>query len=210
MLKNIILDFGGILLDLDFKTTDERFKQLYGIDFMERNYPPELEEIFIDYEIGQFDEETFLDRLQAFGRTKIVKKDLLDIWNSMLVRIPGYRLDYLLELRKNYKVFLLSNTNFSHIHWVQKYLKKNLGIDQFEKQFFDKVYYSHEIQMRKPNTDIYEYVLEDAHLVGQQSLFIDDTLENVLAAISAGIHSRQHNTSHDIVDKLPEYIKSIS
>lgn len=196
-------------MDLDFKACDDRFKRLFNLNFENRNYPASIEKCFLDYEQGFIEEEIFISELQALSEAPIAKSDLLDSWNAMLVEIPRHRLEFLLELRKSYKVFLLSNTNFTHIHWVHQYLNEIYQIQNFEDSYFDKVYYSHQVKMRKPNYNIYEHVLLDARLKGSESLFVDDTLENIVAAQELGIHAALHKVSEDIVVKLPDYIRQI-
>ncbi len=206
MIKNLIFDFGGILLDLDFGKCDNAFKRLFNIEFEKRDYTPQFYKIFDDYEQGFYSEDTYLYRLQTLANHAISERNIVDAWNGMLVQIPKHRLDFLVKLRQEYKVYLLSNTNFTHIQWVHKYLKSAYGIIDFETRFFDHVYYSYEVKMRKPNRDIYEHVLMDAGLHGHESLFIDDTMINIETAKSVGIHAAWHNPSLDITQELASYI----
>ena len=112
---------------------------------------------------------------------------ITDVWNSMLLDFPEYRLNFLENLVKEnrYRLFLLSNTNALHIPHVIKIM----GTESFErfKSSFEQFYLSHEIQLRKPNHEIFQFVLEQNKLNPQNTLFIDDTKENTDAANELGI-----------------------
>ena len=105
----------------------------------------------------------------------------------MLLTIKPERLEMLLELRKKYKVFLLSNTNETHLAFVDGYLRTVYGFDiqHFSTVYFDKAYYSHEIGLRKPNTSIFQFVLDDAGLKAEECLFIDDIAVNTEGVVGA-------------------------
>ncbi|HCY98202.1 MAG TPA: haloacid dehalogenase, partial [Polaribacter sp.] len=108
-------------------------------------------------------------------------------WNAILLDFPEKRLKFIQELAKNkkYRLFLLSNTNDLHISWIQN----DWGIELYTafKNCFEQFYLSHELRLRKPNKDIYNFVLEANHLIAEETLFIDDTKENTIAAKSLGI-----------------------
>jgi glucose-1-phosphatase len=109
------------------------------------------------------------------------------------------------RLAKKYTLYVLSNTNQTHIDWVHEDLKKNHHISEYEQRFFTKVYYSHEIHLRKPDVEIYEYVLQNANLNAAETLFIDDNYDNVQAAQSIGIQVIHHLLGNEIVDILKNY-----
>ncbi len=207
MIKNLIFDLGGILLDLDFAATDERFKQLFKISFDNRAYPEAFYEVFDGYEQGFFSEASYLYRLQKLAGHPILERDLVDAWNAMLVRLPLHRLEMLEKLRSDYKVYLLSNTNFTHICWLRNYLHREYGIVDFETRYFDHAFYSYEMDKRKPNADIYQAVLEEAGLEGAESIFIDDTMPNIITARECGIHAAWHDPKLEITEMIRGYIK---
>ncbi|MEJ7768558.1 MAG: HAD-IA family hydrolase, partial [Chitinophagaceae bacterium] len=108
-------------------------------------------------------------------------------WNAMLLDIPAGRIDFLLGLKKRYRIFLLSNTNAIHHEAFQQIELKTTGDPVTLNDCFEKAYYSHEIGLRKPDGEIFEYVLNTNRLIAEQTLFIDDTLSNVEAANSINI-----------------------
>ncbi len=108
-------------------------------------------------------------------------------WNAILVDFPEHRLDFLTKLKQEgrYNLILLSNTNHIHIDWV----KQNIDFFEEFKSCFDAFYLSQEINLRKPDAEIYEHVLEKHSLKPGETLFIDDTPENTTAAAKLGIHT---------------------
>lgn len=182
MIKNIIFDFGDVFINLDKK---QFALELAKLGITEEN--KKIKSVFNQYEKGLINTYDFL---QFFKDTyKISKKDMITAWNCILKDFPKKRFSFLKELveSKKYRLFLLSNTNDLHISWV----KEHWGLDTY-KEFencFEKFYLSYEINFRKPNLDIYEFVLKENNLVVQHTVFIDDTKENTDAANELGIHT---------------------
>lgn len=208
-IKNIIFDFGGILLDLDYKATDESLKDLFQIQFDARDYPEPYLRILDDYEMGLFGEGSFMHRLQRTVDHVVTERQILDAWNAMLLGLPKVRLDWVLELRKKYKVYLLSNTNHSHIQYLHRSMLPAIEVTDFEETYFEKVYYSHEVKMRKPNHNIYEHVIRDAALDPSESIFIDDNRDNIKAAQEVGLHAAWHDPQLEIMEELTNYLEAI-
>jgi putative hydrolase of the HAD superfamily len=181
MIKNVIFDFGDIFINLD---KDALFKELrcYGFDTL----TPKLENLAQDYETGLISSEAFLEELKSHFPTA-KKLDLKRAWNSILLDFPDHRLEFLEQLYREgtYRLFLLSNTNEIHIDYV----KDTIGMTKYNrfKACFEQFYLSHEIQRRKPNKDIYEYVLQENNLRPTETFFVDDTKANTDAALELGI-----------------------
>lgn len=132
----------------------------------------------------------------------------LEVWNSIFLQMPRERFDMLLRLRQRYKVFLLSNINEIHELWIADYMRRAHGIADFEARFFDGVYYSHLVRLRKPDREIYEYVLADAELKPHETLFVDDLPENVAAAREVGIHAVVHTPHSDPMRTLETFFST--
>ncbi len=210
MIKNIIFDFGGVLLNLDPELTFSELSEVTGIPMTGENIPAQIFKVMLGYEKGEINTETFLWHLQKESTKLTPQPDkLIKAWNAMLRGWNPERFEFLLELRKNYKVFLLSNTNELHIDWVIRDLNKNHAITDFETRFFDRTFYSHNMQMRKPELSIYNTVIEETGINASETLFIDDNIDNVSAAISAGWKATYHDPKTEIIDQLPKYLKSI-
>ncbi|WP_299017822.1 HAD-IA family hydrolase [uncultured Polaribacter sp.] len=180
MIKNIIFDFGDIFINLDKQLFAKELGNL-GISQVDKKWIPVLN----NYEMGLITTDEFLTYFEE--KLSISKETLKTAWNSILLDFPEKRLRFIQQLseEKKYRLFLLSNTNDMHISWIQNNWGEAL-YTQF-KNCFEQFYLTHEINLRKPNTNIYEFVLKENNLNAEETLFIDDTKENTDAAKSLGI-----------------------
>lgn len=180
MIKNIVFDYGDVFINLDKKATTKELRRL-GID----EFTDELRDLCFEYEMGMISTDDFVSAFLV-AYPEISREDFIDAWNAILKDFPLHRLEFLKELAdsKKYRLFLLSNTNELHISWIQK----DWGMELYSEfmSYFEKFYLSHEINLRKPDKDIYEFVLRENNLIAEETLFIDDTQENTEAAKSLG------------------------
>ncbi|WP_460219214.1 HAD family hydrolase [Psychroserpens sp. MEBiC05023] len=193
-IKTLIFDFGDVFINLDKQGAMENALHLFGL----KELPEDLIAINSLYEQGLMTTNEFLE-FYTTNFPKLSKQSIIDAWNYILKDFPNHRLDFLKQLNKdnNYKLILLSNTNDLHISWI----KEEVHFYEEFKTCFDQFYLSHEIGLRKPNTDIYKYVLKHNQLKPEECLFIDDTKENTDTASSLGIHTWNiDETKEDIVD----------
>jgi FMN phosphatase YigB (HAD superfamily) len=182
MIKNLIFDFGDIFINLDKPATARELEKLGIIDFTS-----EMVEKNQAYEKGLMTTEAFVDFYHnQFPNT--AKASLIEAWNAILVDFPKHRLEFIKQLAKDkkYRLLLLSNTNDLHISWIQN----DWGTELYNEfaACFEQFYLSHEIHFRKPDANIYEFVLRENDLKASETLFIDDTAENTDSAAQLGIH----------------------
>lgn len=182
MIENIIFDFGDVFINLDKQATAREMER-FGFKYL----TPGLEELFAAYEKGLITTEYFLDQTsQMFP--KAGKKDLMHAWNSIILDFPEERLKFIEKLakEKDYRLFLLSNTNELHIDYV----KQRMGNERFTrfKKCFEKFYLSHEINLRKPERSIFEFVINSNSLIAENTFFVDDSSEHTSAAAELGIN----------------------
>jgi len=143
---------------------------------------------FMDYEKGLLTDEAFRDHVREVLNMDCQDDELDSYWNAMLLDIPAERLQLLEELKKKYRVFLLSNTNEIHLKKFNQILNAAHGRDSMD-YYFHKAYYSHRMKMRKPDTEIFEFVLKENQLNASQTLFLDDNLSNLQGAAQVGIQT---------------------
>jgi putative hydrolase of the HAD superfamily len=183
-ITTIIFDLGGVILNLDQDRTLRAFKRL-GVDLEDIN---EMSTIFSDFEVGKINANDFRQAIMTHLKGNATENEIDAAWNAMLLDLPTERLTYLKFLRKNFNVHLLSNTNSIHIDAFNKYLlDEHPNLDWYAQ--FDKVYYSYVIGLRKPNKDIYEFVLHENNLKPHECLFIDDLKANLNGAGHVGMHT---------------------
>lgn len=206
MLKNLVFDFGNVLLTIDEQATYRAVDALLD--------PAKCGDLFTQvlhpFEKGLISEEAFFHRLQRRSKQILQFELYYKAWNAMFGEMPERRLKMLSELKSKYRLFLLSNTNITHIRFVHRLLEKQNGITDFEKRYFDKAYYSHEIRIRKPEAEIYQFVINDSACLASETLFIDDRLENVVAAQQQGWKAQQHDPSLEITEVIESYILNAS
>jgi putative hydrolase of the HAD superfamily len=181
MIKTIIFDFGDVFLTLDKSATDKHLKA-HGISELDEK----LISINKSYEKGLISSEEFIQYYtQRFKG--LSEEDFKTAWNSILIEFPNDRLEFLKQLKAtgSYQLILLSNTNELHINWVKEHIK----IFEEFRSCFDQFYLSHKIHLRKPNADIFNFVLKENNLNPKETLFVDDTLEHTLSAKKLGIQT---------------------
>ena len=180
MIDTLIFDFGDVFINLDKEGAMQNALNLFEVNTFEED----MINTNILYEIGKISTEEFI----AFYSSKfphLTKQQLIDAWNFILRDFPKYRLEFLQQLAReqHYKIILLSNTNDMHINFI----KANVSFYEDFKSCFDQFYLSQEIHLRKPNRDIFDFVLESNNLKPEQCFFVDDTKENTDTAKSLGI-----------------------
>lgn len=179
MINAIIFDFGDIFINLDKPATISGLQKL-GM----KEWNDEFDQLNLSFEVGAISPEDFVGGFQK-QLPNASKEDILRAWNAVLADFPFYRLEFLQELSKKYRLFLLSNTDSIHINTFEE----KSGVS-FYKDFyacFEKVYFSFDIGMRKPDPKIYQFVLDQNNLVAANTLFVDDKTENTDSAAALGI-----------------------
>ena len=184
-IKNIILDLGGVLINLDYdKVNDELGKLGLANAFTKSNQI----DLFDNYEEGKINEKTFLNRFNQLAAVDHSHNKIIQAWNSILLDFPADRLTMINQLRDKYKVFLYSNTNFTHIKAVNSILQREHSLENLNG-YFDKVYLSHELGIRKPKPQGFKHILKTNNLVPKETLFIDDSPQHIEGAKQAGIYA---------------------
>ncbi len=205
-IKNIIFDFGNVLFDLELGAISRELRRLTGAQFESIKNKLDQLGVFHLYETGGISTEEFVDTLRRAANPALEPKQVIDAWNSIFVGMPRERFDRVLRLRQHYQVFLLSNINDLHACWIDDYLHREHNLSDFQARYFDAVYYSHLIRLRKPDREIYEYVLADAELVAEDCVFIDDLEENIEAARQLGIRTIHKTPDLDIMQLMDRFL----
>lgn len=186
-IKNIILDLGGVIINLNQELTYKAFQSQFPNNYNELFKKLESENFFDNFETGHISSFQFITTFKLYNPT-LSDKTIINVWNSMLLDIPEERILLINKLSKNYSVFLLSNTNTIHYNYIDAYYQATFNKQSFAS-LFKKAYLSYNIGYRKPNATIFEFVLNDSKLNPQNTLFIDDSIEHIKTASSLGIKS---------------------
>ncbi|MGJ1432926.1 HAD family hydrolase [Sphingobacterium spiritivorum] len=187
--KNIILDYGNVIFMIDFMRAQEAFTALgiKNVDqfFAHKGHAP----LFDAFEKGEITAEAFRQGIRDTADVPHLSDEQIDAaWNALLIGVPEGNHELLLELKGKYRLFLLSNNNEIHYQWILDYLKREYQLED-NTSFFEKDYYSHLMKMRKPNADIFEYVLNTHDLNPEETVFIDDSPQHLDTAAKLGLQT---------------------
>ncbi len=187
VVKNIILDLGGVLLNLDYDLMAKNLADLGILDVFSKQKQTGFMD---DWEEGKFDKNHFLSELKKLGNLteSNAEQKINDAWNSILLDFPKERLELLQILQSKYRLFLYSNTNEIHIESFESSLQTDHQVDGLHS-FFEKVYYSNVLGIRKPKTEGFLQILNENNLLAEETIFIDDSPQHIVGAKNAGITS---------------------
>jgi epoxide hydrolase-like predicted phosphatase len=184
-IKNLIFDLGGVILNIDFKKTEEAFRQLGLENFSTHISQFHITDFFQQYEIGKIDDDAFVEGISNLMEIPVTREKIISAWNALLLDFPPQRIELLKNLKTRYRTFLLSNTNSIHYKEFNNRLFQEHGV--YLEDIFEKTYYSHTANLRKPDAAIFQLVLNENGLNPAETLFIDDTALNFPEAEKLGI-----------------------
>jgi len=198
-IKNIILDLGGIFLNVDYTLTEKAFVALGVTNFNEFYSQHNANHLFEQFETGKISPDNFCEELRKISKTNLSNQQIFTAWNAMLLDFPKERIDWLEKLSKQYKVFLYSNTNKVHYDSFIETANK-VSPQKYFNDYFVKAYYSHEMGMRKPYKESFEKILAEQNLVAEETLFIDDTSINIEGAKLANLKTLHLVSPQTVLD----------
>ena len=199
-IKNIIFDLGGVILDIDENVVYKELEKM-GIDISELAHSKEFMEILSKFDTGIYTAATFRKKTKQFiGQEKMTDEKFDSIWNAMLLDIPRERIEAIEKVKKHYKIYLMSNMNVIHYDLYVRDLQLRFGYNEFD-ELFNKSYFSFAEHLEKPDPRFFELILDHEGLLPEETLFIDDTAENIEAAKSLGIKT-YHISRDELVRNL--------
>lgn len=204
-IDNIIFDLGNVILDIDYQSTIKAFEKI-GIENASILYSKSSQtKIFDQLETGKITKEDFILEIQKII-PKASKSEIINAWNAIIKDLPESRIDILKNLKDKFSIFLLSNTNSIHID----YIVKKIGERKYDEFYnlFDKVYYSHEVKLRKPDPNIFKLVINENNLKIKNTLFIDDSIQHINSAKKLGLQTYHLNNSIESLETIfPDIIQ---
>ena len=194
-IKNLLIDFGGVLINLDRQRCIENFKKMGLLDVDKMLGVCHHQGLFVEHEKGLITTSEFHDQIRNKIGKEVSDSEIDVAWNSFLLDVPTFKLDLLLKLREKYVVYLLSNTNEVHWEWSRQHAFAYRGFQV--EDYFEKIYLSYEMKMAKPDPEIFKAVIEDAGIDPLQTFFIDDSEANCETARSLGISTYTPKAGED-------------
>lgn len=202
-IKNIIFDFGGVLYDINYSRCSEELAKLSSKPEIFDNLTlEEFIEVSSDFEKGIMNERQFRDLFRTGYFINADDKIFDNAWNSMLIELKDDSIHLIKQLKSEYRISLLSNSN--QIHYNYFYNDCKVMFDNFEKLFF-----SFQLGMKKPDPEIYKFVCKKMKYLPEETLFVDDNSKNIECAILAGLNTFLYSSEKKLSDILHS-IKNIT
>lgn len=199
--KTLLFDIGNVIIDIDYLVTIAEFQKLSNVDFSEVVSYSSQNKIFDLYETGKISSADFLNELKQFLKPEVRNEEIIRAWNSILIDYPESKIELLKNLKNRYRVIALSNINEIHVNAIDEAARQKLNANKFA-DFFHHAYYSNEIGLRKPDKEIYEFVLAEQNLKPEETFFVDDKIENVESAKACGIQAHQLKDRNQLSELL--------
>jgi len=200
-IKNIIFDFGGVLFAIDYNAPAVGFSKLgwdgFTAEYSQANQNP----IYDQLEIGAIAPNLFMEHLYQ-QMPKAAKEDVMEAWNSILLFPISDRLKAIPLIKKaGYRTFLLSNTNAIHVPAFEQMMKDSGDYENFLAGF-ETIHYSQVLGKRKPHPETFKHLLQLHQINGDETLFIDDSIQHVKGAEAAGIQTLHLTGELNLLDEL--------
>lgn len=186
-ITTIIFDLGGVLYNINHERTRSALSALsanpdeINFSLLSQN------EVFNQYEAGRISSAEFRNELRSLYRITASDRAIDTAWNDMLLGLFPDAIEIIQSLKKNYRIALLSNINDIHYCAIE---------EECQPLFLelDDCFLSYSIRLRKPDPEIFQYVLASMNVNPEKTLFIDDAPQNIVAARTLGIQT-YHVTS---------------
>ncbi|MFM8963734.1 MAG: HAD family hydrolase [Sphingomonadales bacterium] len=185
--KALLLDLGGVLIDINYNATEEAFKKLGVTDFKERYTQFAQNELFDRFECGQISPQHFINLLLPYTAPGTTPNAVVAAWNAMIGAFPVEKIALLNRLSQTLPLFMLSNTN--ELHWTPVQKAWNRSSKQEMEVYFQTIFLSHQIGKRKPTPETFSWVCEQIGFEPKDVLFIDDSPQHIDGAKAAGLQT---------------------
>jgi len=199
MIRNILFDFGGVIIDIDPPSVIYELMKMGVSNGLELHQHLSAHDAYVRLEKNELSPAGFRQLIRDFTGLDLSDAQIDHAWNTIIKDIPPARVELLGRLRKKYGVYLLSNTNAIHYAYYNVYVKKNFGLDKLD-ELFDRAWYSYQMGLFKPDPEIFRRVLDEGGLVAEETVFIDDLAANVAAAESVGLKGYHLKEGEDVVE----------
>ena len=209
MLPHLLFDFGGVIINIDYARTLTAMRALSragtAIEFTQARQA----ELFDNLETGHLSPAEFRAGLRAGYDLAGADEQLDAAWNAMLLDVPAERLALIGELRaQGYQTALLSNTNVLHISEINRRLAARYGFAHGIADVLDRVFYSQQVGLRKPDDAIFEHVLREMNWRAEDVLFVEDSPQHVATARRLGLRVLHLAPPLTLTTALPEALRA--
>jgi putative hydrolase of the HAD superfamily len=197
-IRNIIFDFGGVIINISHVNLENAFRDL-GVQNFENLFNKAVQlELFQNFETGVISTEEFRRQVRKLTNLNVTNEIFDRTWNLIIGDFPEKRINLLKKISKNYEIFLFSNTNIIHYDYYIEKFKREFGYDF--PSLFRNTYWSFRMGKRKPDPDSFLEIIDEEKLIPEETLFIDDSLQNILAADRLGLKTIHIREQMDITE----------
>jgi putative hydrolase of the HAD superfamily len=203
--RNIIFDFGGVICNIDLKLSEEKFRELGFKGFNPSYSVEESEDVFRKLEGGKITIHKFIAALKNHLDANVTDEQVIAAWNAMILDIPPQRVKLLEEARRSYRIFILSNSNEIHYNKYLSDFRSNYGYNSFE-DLFETAWFSFKIHLQKPSPEVFRFVIHEGGLNPDETLFIDDTIQQIESARNAGLKTYHLCPPEEITSLFEEVV----
>lgn len=203
-IKSIVFDLGGVLLNIDPKRTIEAFARL-GMDKLIGDKGLTYDhDIFYRMEQGLITPDEFRNGVLQLLPAPVSFDEIDEAWTAMLLDFPAIRVELVKKLRTDYSIYLFSNTNAIHVEKYHSSFRKQHGFEV--STLFEKDFYSNEIGYRKPAPESFQEIIRLSGINPEESLFIDDSLQNVESAVGSGFKGLWLEPGQKVEELFKEFL----
>jgi putative hydrolase of the HAD superfamily len=208
MLPNLLFDFGGVIIDIDYDRTPAAFRRLSRAGSTVEYTQANQHALFDQLETGQISAAEFRDGLRVAYDLDATDTQIDDAWHALLLDVPAERLALIGELRRaGHATALLSNTNALHIKEINRRLALQYGFKNGIADCLDRVFYSQEVGLRKPGEEIFRHALREMNWQAADTLFIEDSPQHIATARRLGLRVLHLAPPLTLTTALPEALR---
>lgn len=206
MIKNIVFDFGGVIAGIDRDKAVRAFIKLGLSDADTLLDKYHQTGIFQDLEEGKLSADEFREKLGELCGRKLTLEETRQAWLGFFTDVDVRKLEYILELRNSYRIYILSNTNPFVMSWArsQEFSSAGKPLDDY----CEKLYLSYQIGCTKPERRIFDFMLEDSGMLPSETLFVDDGASNIRVGRELGFFTFQPENESDWREELSALLSS--
>lgn len=188
MIKNVLFDLGGVLVDLDVRLTIEAFRRIVNTE--DASSPITAQgllgghdsELIDLYQTGNISTRDFISTILSVCRPDTTEDDVISAWHAMLLGIPDVNKQLLRDLHAaGYNIYVLSNINAMHVYWVHSHCPELHALDEGFRQGREPrhLFFSNEMHLSKPDPRCYLQVIREAEILPEGTVYIDDLPANI-------------------------------
>ena len=218
MIKNVVFDFGGVVVALSYEQAVKRFEEIGLRDARRHLDPFHQTGIFGQVEKGEITTDEFCRLLALEAQQKGGKFVGVDnpsysyeeahwAWMGYVKAVPRKNLDALLRLQQHYRLYLLSNLNPFLQQWAES--DAFSGDGHGLRHYIPYLYYSFQLRDYKPAPSMFHRMMDAAGLRAEECVFVDDSPRNIEGCQAVGMRGLLVGKDEDWIGPLEELLGNI-